>query len=70
MWITVFLPKMNYHFFFVIIFRNWYREAYDENGKMKEKPSLRKAILKTYGLQYMILGFLPAFCVSVLMLIV
>lgn len=39
--------------------RNWYREAYDENGKMKKNVSLGKALVRTFGVRYMLIGLLP-----------
>ena len=50
---------------FLFFFRNWYQEAYNENGKLKENPSLTKAIVKTYGFQYLTIGFFPACSVCI-----
>ena len=46
------------------VLREWHKEAYDENGKLKEEASLTKVIIRVFGFKYMLLAIPAVLAVS------
>ena len=44
--------------------REWHKEAYDENGRLKEEASLPKVIIRVFGFKYMLLAIPAVLAVS------
>ena len=44
--------------------REWNRQAYDENGKIREDASLIRAIVRVFGFKYMLLAIPSILAVS------
>ena len=50
--------------FFNLYFREWNRQAYDENGNIRKDASLIKAIVRVFGFKYMLLAIPSILAVS------